>query len=143
MSSHSNIHSFEPVTSATCLKRGIIAIMCVLITYRAGVVSEVIAAKNTYNVFLYPGLALTVLFFLMWGYTALVLQRKDALWHVHHGSYILFATIAISVGISLIIIGIWPVYSGWAIPLVCVIVSGIVNANGVYAYLASPKAKVL
>ena len=92
-------------------------VLCGYILYLADVVGVMQRSKRVYTTMLHLSYASYAVFFLIWMYLAVIVQRKNPNWENTHMNYIYVATGAVSIGGLTWTIALWPVFHIWTIPL--------------------------
>lgn len=91
--------------------------LCGYIIYLFDVVNVMRFNKRIFGTILNLSYAAYGVFFAVWFYILLFVQRKNPNWEHTHMNFIYVATVAVTIGGVLWVIALWPVYHIWTIPL--------------------------
>lgn len=127
---HVNPTSTQQVSPAQNAKKVIIAVVCSLVVYQTGLVPNMLSSEKTWKWALYPAYALYVVFCVMWVYTSTYLQRKDLRWFQSHETFLKTATAIVTLASVLWMVGLFPVYHLWIVPLFFAVITLVANVVG-------------
>eukprot|EP00796_Vickermania_ingenoplastis_P006640 gene6640-4759_t len=121
----------QPMSNfVTNVRKVAIASICFLVLYAAEVF-PVMVSTRVHRPFLILSAALFAIFAAMGAYSAVRLSKRNLRWFEEHERFLYAATgIALLGGLAWII-GMWPVYHFFSLPLWLVVVVMVVNINGI------------
>lgn len=88
-------------------------------------------STQTYRPFLWFALSLFLIYAAMWMYTATYLSKRNLKWFEENEKFLYAATFIGVLGSVAWVMGMWPVYHFFTVPLWLVIVVLITNLNGI------------
>lgn len=92
-------------------------VVCSYILFIADVYGVMTRSRRIFHNVLYVSYGAYAVFFAIWFYIILFVQRKNPNWENTHMQLIYVATMAVSVGGLMWVVALWPVFHIWTIPL--------------------------
>lgn len=104
--------------------------LCSGLLYAVDLMPSMLSDK-TYRSFLLFAAFLFLIYAAMWVYTATYLSKRNLKWFEENEKFLYAATFIGVLGSAAWVIGMWPVYHFFALPLWIVIVILVTNLNGI------------